>query len=91
MRKKAESGVFVMSEKNRSTVRIGGIEYTFSAEVSEEYIERLNQELRIINEMGFNDYFLIVYDYVLLDLFVPNYLNQLVLLYVYLSYCTSIN
>jgi len=41
MRKKAESGVFVMSEKNRSTVRIGGIEYTFSAEVSEEYIHKV--------------------------------------------------
>lgn len=29
-----------------------------------EYIERLNYELSIINQMGFNDYFLIVEDYV---------------------------
>lgn len=30
-----------------------------------EYEERLNYELEVINKMGFNDYFLIVYDYVL--------------------------
>ena len=29
------------------------------------YEERLNHELKVIDEMGFNDYFLIVYDYVL--------------------------
>lgn len=33
-------------------------------EVTSEYIERLKYELSVINEMGFQDYFLIVYDYV---------------------------
>ena len=28
------------------------------------YLERLEKELKVINEMGFSDYFLIVYDYV---------------------------
>ena len=30
----------------------------------EEYVKRLNYELAVINKMGFNDYFLIVQDYV---------------------------
>ena len=30
----------------------------------ERYISRLDKELKVINEMGFSDYFLIVYDYV---------------------------
>lgn len=30
----------------------------------EKYISRLEKELKVINEMGFSDYFLIVYDYV---------------------------
>ena len=29
-----------------------------------EIIERLKKELTVINKMGFNDYFLIVFDYV---------------------------
>ena len=29
-----------------------------------KYIDRLNYELSIINKMGFNDYFLIVYDFI---------------------------
>ncbi len=29
-----------------------------------EYLKRLQEELRVINKMGFNDYFLIVFDYV---------------------------
>lgn len=33
-------------------------------DISNQYIERLNTELDIINNMGFNDYFLIVFDYV---------------------------
>ena len=33
--------------------------------VPDNYKERLNYELEVINKMGFNDYFLIVYDYVL--------------------------
>lgn len=30
----------------------------------EKYINRLNHELKVINKMGFNDYFLIVYDFI---------------------------
>lgn len=33
--------------------------------IEQRYIERLKDELRVISTMGFNDYFLIVYDYVL--------------------------
>ena len=32
--------------------------------IPNEYIERLKKELTVINKMGFNDYFLIVFDYV---------------------------
>ena len=32
--------------------------------ISQEYIERLKKELNVISKMGFNDYFLIVFDYV---------------------------
>lgn len=38
-----------------------GLEKRFS---NQEYAYRLDYELDIINQMGFNDYFLIVYDYV---------------------------
>ena len=33
--------------------------------VPKEYLDRLEKELTVIDKMGFNDYFLIVYDYVL--------------------------
>ncbi len=42
-----------------------GLKKRLNNNVSKEYEERLNYELKIINDMGFNDYFLIVYDYVL--------------------------
>lgn len=42
-----------------------GLNKRLNNNVSQEYISRLNKELNVINEMGFNDYFLIVYDYVL--------------------------
>ena len=42
-----------------------GLKRRLNDNVSEEYIDRLNMELKVIDEMGFNDYFLIVYDYVL--------------------------
>lgn len=32
--------------------------------VSNQYVERLKMELKVIDKMGFNDYFLIVFDYV---------------------------
>ena len=34
------------------------------SEVPHKYFERLNKELQVINKMGFDDYFLIVFDYV---------------------------
>ena len=42
-----------------------GLEKRFNNKVSNDYIKRLNYELDVINKMGFVDYFLIVYDYVL--------------------------
>ena len=42
-----------------------GLEKRFHGEIKSEYKERLNYELDVIKKMGFVDYFLIVYDYVL--------------------------
>ena len=42
-----------------------GLNKRLNNNVPKEYIDRLNKELSVIDEMGFNDYFLIVYDYVL--------------------------
>ena len=42
-----------------------GLTKRLNGKVSDIYLKRLNYELKIINEMGFVDYFLIVYDYVL--------------------------
>ena len=41
-----------------------GLEKRLNGNVSKEYNERLLMELNVINNMGFVDYFLIVYDYV---------------------------
>lgn len=41
-----------------------GLKKRFGTSVGSKYIERLKYELDTINEMGFNDYFLIVSDYV---------------------------
>lgn len=41
-----------------------GLKKRFGDSVGSKYIERLKYELNTINEMGFNDYFLIVSDYV---------------------------
>lgn len=41
-----------------------GLQKRFSNQVTPRYLQRLDQELAIIHEMGFDDYFLIVYDYV---------------------------
>lgn len=35
-----------------------------NSELVDKYLKRLNYELQVINKMGFNDYFLIVWDYV---------------------------
>ncbi len=43
---------------------IDGMKRIFGNTVSKNYQERLKNELEVINKMGFNDYFLIVADYV---------------------------
>lgn len=42
-----------------------GLNKRLEGNVSQKYSDRLKEELNVINEMGFVDYFLIVYDYVL--------------------------
>ncbi len=42
-----------------------GLNKRLDGNVPTEYLERLDKELKVIDKMGFNDYFLIVYDYVL--------------------------
>ena len=42
-----------------------GLVKRLSGQVKNEYVERLNYELDVIIKMGFADYFLVVYDYVL--------------------------
>lgn len=44
---------------------VKGLNKRLNGKVSKEYKDRLNYELDVINKMGFVDYFLIVYDYVL--------------------------
>ena len=44
---------------------IKGLKRRLNNNVSQIYIDRLKYELNVINKMGFVDYFLIVYDYVL--------------------------
>jgi len=41
-----------------------GLSKRLNGEVSKEYQDRLNYELKVISDMGFQDYFLIVFDYV---------------------------
>jgi len=41
-----------------------GLMKRFSGKVSKKTVERLKYELSVVNQMGFSDYFLIVYDYV---------------------------
>ena len=44
---------------------VKGLNKRLDNKVTNEYKERLDYELSVIDKMGFNDYFLIVYDYVL--------------------------
>ena len=41
-----------------------GLNKRLSGKVRESYINRLNYELKIIEKMGFSNYFLVVYDYI---------------------------
>lgn len=43
---------------------IEGLKNKFGDKISSKYQERLKMELNVINQMGFCDYFLIVYDYI---------------------------
>ncbi|MFA6796720.1 MAG: DNA polymerase III subunit alpha [Bacilli bacterium] len=54
-------------EDSASTLReevLKGISKRLNGQVPQEYLERIDYELKIINQMNFNDYFLIVSDYV---------------------------
>lgn len=42
-----------------------GLKKRLNNNLKKDYVDRLNYELSVINKMGFVDYFLIVYDYVL--------------------------
>lgn len=42
-----------------------GLNKRLKGQITKTYQSRLDYELKVIDEMGFNDYFLIVYDYVL--------------------------
>lgn len=53
------------SQKHLSELSHKGLNKRLNNNVPKEYLERLENELKVINDMGFNDYFLIVYDYVL--------------------------
>ena len=53
------------SKKHLHDLAVKGLNKRLDGKVSDEYANRLNKELKVIDEMGFNDYFLIVYDYVL--------------------------
>lgn len=53
------------SKKHLSELSHKGLNRRLNGDIPKEYLERLETELKVIDEMGFNDYFLIVYDYVL--------------------------
>jgi DNA polymerase-3 subunit alpha len=53
------------SKKYLSELSHKGLKKRLNNNVKPEYIDRLEYELNVIDKMGFNDYFLIVYDYVL--------------------------
>jgi len=55
----------INSFKYLSTLAQKGLEKRLNGNVSDHYQARLNEELKVINDMGFTNYFLIVYDYVL--------------------------
>ena len=48
-----------------TNLSIKGLKKRLNGKVDKKYLDRLKYELQVINKMGFVDYFLIVYDYVL--------------------------
>ena len=55
----------INSKQYLSDLSHKGLNRRLNGEVPKYYLERLEKELTVIDGMGFNDYFLIVYDYVL--------------------------
>jgi DNA polymerase-3 subunit alpha len=53
------------SNKYLTTLALKGLEKRLNNNVNDIYLNRLNYELDVITKMGYVDYFLIVYDYVL--------------------------
>lgn len=53
------------SKKHLEELSLKGLNKRLNNNVPKEYSDRLQKELSVIDKMGFNDYFLIVYDYVL--------------------------
>ena len=53
------------SKEYLKTLVYKGITKRLKGNLIDEYLKRIDYELDVINQMGFNDYFLIVYDYVL--------------------------
>lgn len=55
----------INSEEYLTNLAQKGLYKRMNGQVTKEYVSRLNYELSVIKKMGFTDYFLIVYDYVL--------------------------
>jgi len=55
----------VDSKKYLRELSYKGLNKRLNGNLEQVYIDRLEKELKVIDDMGFNDYFLIVYDYVL--------------------------
>ncbi len=54
----------ITSKEYLKKLCVDGLKNKFGDTVSKKYVDRLKYELEVIDEMGFNDYFLIVSDYV---------------------------
>lgn len=55
----------INSQEYLRTLSYKGLSKRLNGNIPDEYRLRLEKELEVISKMGFNDYFLIVYDYVL--------------------------
>ena len=53
------------SKEHLRELSLKGLKKRCDGNIPKEYMDRLEKELMVIDKMGFNDYFLIVYDYVL--------------------------